>query len=90
VKDEKDPDYSAPYVPRTPKEPPSQKLENPPGIPGGWPFVECYLILKKLKKSIYSWPFKVPVDPKALKIPEYLNVIQEPMDLRTMEDNLKK
>jgi hypothetical protein len=46
--------------------------------------------LKKLKKSIYSWPFKVAVDPKALGIPEYLNVVLEPMDLKTIEDNLRK
>lgn len=52
--------------------------------------MECYLILKRLKKSIYAWPFKIPVDPKALKIPEYINVIQEPMDLKTVEDNIKR
>lgn len=32
----------------------------------------------------------MPVDPKALKIPEYINVVQEPMDLKTMEENIKK
>ena len=52
--------------------------------------MECFQILKKLKKSLYAYPFRVPVDPKALKVPEYANVIQEPMDLKTMEDNLKK
>jgi hypothetical protein len=52
--------------------------------------MECYLILKKLKKSLYAWPFKQPVDPKALGIPEYFNVVLEPMDLKTIEDNLRK
>ena len=58
-----------------PKEPSVAKIESSQTIPGGEPFLECYLILKKLKKSVYSWPFKIPVDPKALGIPEYLNVI---------------
>lgn len=67
-REQKDPDYSASYV-AGPKEPPPSKVESTQVIPGGEPFIECYLILKKLKKSIYSWPFKIPVDPKALGIP---------------------
>lgn len=39
---------------------------------------------------MYAWPFKTPVDPKALGIPEYLNVVQEPMDLKTMQDTLRR
>lgn len=52
--------------------------------------MECYLILKKLKKSMYAWPFKVPVDPKALGIPEYFNIVLEPMDLRTIEETIRR
>lgn len=54
-------------------------------IPGGEPFEQCYQILKKLKKSLYSWPFKQPVDPKLLGIPEYFNIVLEPIDLKTIE-----
>lgn len=75
VKEQKDPDYSASYAPPPPKEAAPLKIEPGPGIPGGEAFQECYLILKKLKKSIYSWPFKVPVDPKALRIPDYFNIV---------------
>jgi hypothetical protein len=82
-KELKDPDYSVPYVNKL-KEAPTLKVDSTQAIPGGEPFLECYLILKRLKKSMYAWPFKTPVDPKALGIPEYLNVVQEPMDLKTM------
>lgn len=82
-KELKDPDYLVPY-PSKLKEAPTVKVDSTQAIPGGEPFLECYLILKRLKKSMYAWPFKTPVDPKALGIPEYLNVVQEPMDLKTM------
>jgi len=41
-------------------------------------------MLRKLKKGLYAWPFKHPVDPKALGIPEYLNIVLEPIDLKTI------
>jgi hypothetical protein len=88
-KELKDPDYSVPYVNKL-KEMPTVKVDSTQAIPGGEPFLECYLILKRLKKSMYAWPFKTPVDPKALGIPEYLNIVQEPMDLKTMEDTLRR
>ena len=58
-----------------PKEQKIAKPESIQVIPGGEPFMECYLILRKLKKNLYAWPFKQPVDPKALGIPEYLNIV---------------
>lgn len=66
------------------------KTESLQAIPGGEAFNECFLILKRLKKSEFAWPFRVPVDPRSLGIPEYLNIVQEPMDLRTIEENLRK
>jgi hypothetical protein len=66
------------------------KVDSAQVIPGGEPFLECYIILKRLKRGMYSWPFKTPVDPKALGIPEYLNVVLEPMDLKTIEDTLRR
>lgn len=35
-------------------------------------------------------PFLHPVDPNKLGIPNYFEVIKEPMDLETVENNLKK
>ncbi|KAH9075819.1 hypothetical protein EDB83DRAFT_2515499 [Lactarius deliciosus] len=41
--------------------------------------------LKKLKDAA---PFRFPVDPEALKIPHYLQVIKHPMDFSTIERKL--
>lgn len=68
-----------------PKEQKLIKIESSQTIPGGQAFIECYLILKKIKKSLYAWPFKQPVDPKALGIPEYLNIVLQPIDLKSIE-----
>ena len=35
-------------------------------------------------------PFKYPVDPVLLGIPEYFDVIKEPMDFSTVEKHLRK
>lgn len=49
-------------------------------------FVKC---LQTLKRSTNANPFKAPVDPVALNIPNYPLVVTKPMDLGTMESNLK-
>ncbi|KAK5174943.1 transcription initiation at TATA-containing promoter protein [Saxophila tyrrhenica] len=46
--------------------------------------------VKNLKKTKNSGPFAKPVDPVALNIPNYLTIIEKPMDLSTLETNLKK
>ena len=46
--------------------------------------------LTNLKKSNHADVFLAPVDFVALGIPNYPNVIQKPMDLRTMNTNLKE
>lgn len=46
-------------------------------------------ILNLLKNSRTSWLFREPVDPVALKIPHYTEIIKEPMDLSTIENNLR-
>ena len=44
----------------------------------------CLKILQMLKSSKTSWPFKDPVDPIAQGVPNYLEIIKEPMDLSTI------
>ena len=51
----------------------------------------CQEVLAELKKAKYqslSWPFAQPVDPVALNIPHYHNVIKKPMDLSTIDKKL--
>ena len=51
----------------------------------------CQEVLGELKKAKYqsvSWPFAQPVDPVALNIPHYHNVIKKPMDLSTIDKKL--
>jgi len=37
-----------------------------------------------------SYPFRQPVDPRALGIPDYFNIIKEPMDLATISRRLEE
>ncbi|KAL8873209.1 MAG: hypothetical protein Q9174_001292 [Haloplaca sp. 1 TL-2023] len=46
--------------------------------------------ISNIKRSIDGKPFDKPVDPVALGIPTYFNVVKNPMDLRTLEDKLKQ
>ena len=50
---------------------------------------KCYNLLQRLKKHSCSVPFLDPVDAVALGIPDYYQIITEPMDLSTVERNLK-
>jgi E1A/CREB-binding protein len=54
----------------------------------------CEALLPTLKKLIQqdpeSIPFRSPVDPINLGIPDYLDIIKKPMDMGTIEDKLKK
>jgi bromodomain-containing factor 1 len=45
--------------------------------------------MKNLKKTRNSHYFNKPVDPVALNIPQYIEIIKRPMDLSTMETKLK-
>ena len=45
---------------------------------------KCQKILCMLRKNKYSWPFKEPVDPIAMGIPQYREIIKNPMDLKTI------
>jgi len=46
-------------------------------------------IMKKLFKHKFSWPFLDPVDPVELNIPDYFEVIKNPMDLQTVSNKLQ-
>jgi bromodomain-containing factor 1 len=45
---------------------------------------KCYKVLQILKRHECAFPFLEPVDPVALKIPDYPTIVKEPMDLGTI------
>lgn len=45
--------------------------------------------LMKTKHAAYASPFYYPVDPVALNIPTYHNIIKKPMDMQTIQNKLK-
>jgi len=63
-------------------------MSKPPALSGS--LLECYKLLKKVMNHQYAWPFNQPVDPIALGIPNYFDVIKEPMDLGTIQKNLEE
>lgn len=44
----------------------------------------CKKTLRNLMKHEYGWSFDLPVDPVALEIPDYFDVIKRPMDFSTI------
>lgn len=42
-----------------------------------------------MKRHKSAAPFLYPVDPVALNIPDYFDIIKVPMDLSTIEQNFK-
>jgi hypothetical protein len=51
---------------------------------------KCFKIIQSLKKHTASTPFLQPVDAVKLKIPDYYQIVKEPMDLATVEKRLRK
>ncbi|GLT52555.1 hypothetical protein SLA2020_258890 [Shorea laevis] len=51
---------------------------------------QCSTVLKYLMTNRYFCLFSKPVDPVALKIPDYFSVITNPMDLGTVKSKLDK
>ena len=45
--------------------------------------------MKQMIQHRLSWPFRRPVDAVKMKVPNYYDVIKEPMDLATIEKKLK-
>lgn len=52
-------------------------------------FSQCQTILKQLMKLKDATPFLKPVDPIALKCPDYFNIIKVPMDFGTISKRLE-
>jgi len=50
---------------------------------------KCITVVKKLMSDQYGWIFKDPVDPIELGLPDYFEVVQNPMDLGLVEKNLE-
>ena len=48
----------------------------------------CPELLRVLKKHRDAGPFLIPVDPVALGIPQYFDIVKQPMDLSTVEKKL--
>lgn len=48
------------------------------------PLAECLALVRYLLAQPSAYPFQVPVDPVALRIPDYFTVIHTPMDLGTV------
>ena len=44
----------------------------------------CKKFLNKLKQHKASWPFRIPVDPVTQGVPNYLQIVHRPMDLKTI------
>jgi hypothetical protein len=62
-----------------------------PRIPMSHPAVKraCGHFLRGLQTHEHGWVFSEPVDPVLLNVPDYCEVIQEPMDLGTVEKRLE-
>lgn len=48
----------------------------------------CDHVIKQVKKLKAATPFLVPVDPIKLGIPNYFNIVLNPMDLHTIQSNI--
>lgn len=74
-----------------PSQPPQQQQPiqpAPPPLPQGMPKEQtkyALAMLRTLKKKAEAAPFLQPVDPVALGIPTYPDIVKKPMDLSTVE-----
>ncbi|XP_058032629.1 bromodomain testis-specific protein [Ahaetulla prasina] len=46
-------------------------------------------VMKAMWRHNFSWPFHQPVDAESLKLPDYYNIVKEPMDLTTIQKRLE-
>jgi hypothetical protein len=80
---------NAQTTPATVRQPSQNGTSSPVGIPK---HQQKYIenVLSRLLKTREAEPFRDPVDPIAHKVPDYLNVIKDPMDLGTIERRLRQ
>jgi hypothetical protein len=50
---------------------------------------KCYTLLHQIISNKSSWAFRQPVDPVALGVPDYLEIIKNPMDLSTVDSKIR-
>lgn len=67
----------------------TRKVRTPSSIAGdvfiSRGLVKCQDMVRELLKHEDAWPFAKPVDPVALNIPDYFDIIKHPMDLGTIK-----
>ena len=51
---------------------------------------ECHKLLGRLMRQESAIPFLEPVDPVAMNLPDYLDIIEKPMDLGTVKTKLER
>ncbi|CAD6188119.1 unnamed protein product [Caenorhabditis auriculariae] len=90
--DVSEPSTSLPSVKKEEPSTPATTAEREPTPPPGEDTVfnadelraHLYPVWEKLDKSDDAVPFRVPVDPVLLSIPDYLDIVKFPMDLETI------
>lgn len=50
----------------------------------------CDALLRSIEQHKHAWPFLNPVDPVALNIPLYFQIIKHPMDIGTVRQNFDR
>ncbi|KAL7504504.1 hypothetical protein ACHAXN_002145 [Cyclotella atomus] len=68
----------------------SYKIDMHEYAEGSEAYTACESILTYMKHHQRSGPFSVPVDPVALQLPDYFDVIKRPMDISTLARNLEE
>lgn len=66
----------------------SKKQKLTPGGEADQNTKKCHSVLKAMQRNPRAGPFLMPVDWKALKLPQYPKMIKNPMDLGTVEGKL--
>lgn len=61
-------------------------MKIPPSVPPALHL--CYRLHMKMQSNKYASPFLHPVDPVALNIPDYFDIIKNPMDFGTIYQRL--
>ncbi|CAH8330605.1 unnamed protein product [Eruca vesicaria subsp. sativa] len=67
----------------------SGRLDVPRGSTVASLMKECQTLLDRLWSHKLGFPFRIPVDPVLLNIPDYFTVVKHPMDLGTIRSRLR-